>query len=446
MNGALACQRNALVRTMSHRRWVLPIIGLAWALPVAGAQPATNAQFEQWRAEIMQTLFVPQHIPLAARSYGNFSPARGLIADRVTYATEFGMRVPAIVYRPAMEKERMPALVVVNGHGGDKYSWYSFYTGILYARAGAVVLTYDPIGEGERNPERKSGTRLHDRVVNAPHYPQRLSGLMIGDVMQAVSYLRQRPDVDPTRVAILGYSMGSFVSVLTGAVDPRIDVVVLSGGGDLDGPGGYWENSGKPMCQGIPWKSLSVLGDKAAIVYALNQRRGPTFIMNGTKDTVVDIPRHHEQPFFDELARRTEALTGAEKNIFKTYWVIGASHRPSWVTRPAALWLQNKLHFPNWTSQKIQAMTVTHISAWAAKNHVDMDKGYIAEEREGGVMALGADIPGVPRAELNVLTVSEWKKEKNRFIYDAWVRHALAAEGISGAAAQKAMAVPRKAR
>jgi len=49
----------------------------------------------------------------------------------------------------------MPGLIVVNGHGGDKYSWYAFYAGILYARAGTVVVTYDPIGEGERNAGRK---------------------------------------------------------------------------------------------------------------------------------------------------------------------------------------------------------------------------------------------------------------------------------------------------
>ncbi len=83
-------------------------------------------------------------------------------------------------------------MIVVNGHGGDKYSWYSFYTGILYARAGAAVLTYDPIGEGERNDDHKSGTREHDKVVDVKGYPQHLSGLMITDVMQGVSYLRQR--------------------------------------------------------------------------------------------------------------------------------------------------------------------------------------------------------------------------------------------------------------
>ncbi len=419
---------------------ILTAVLLCAAMAHALEEKASDLQLRKWREQIMHTLYISDAPPaLAPKHYGSFIPAPGVIAEKLTYGSEFGMRVPVVVYRPAKERGRLPAIVVVNGHGGDKYSWYSFYTGILYARAGAVVVTYDPIGEGERNPERRSGTRLHDRIVNAPHYAQRLSGLMITDVMQAVRYLRQRPDVDPSRIAVAGYSMGSFVAALAGAVDPRFDVLVLSGGGDLDGPGGYWENSGKPMCQAIPWKSLSILGDKAAIVYALNQRRGPTYIINGTRDTVVDIPIHHEQPFFDDLARRTMAITGTRNNIFETYFVPGASHRPSWITRPAALWLESKLRFPNWTPSTIETMPETHISEWAAKNHVDMDRGYIQEEREGGVMALGSDIPNVSRNQLNVFSDSEFEHQKRKLIYEMWVGHALAADGIEGAAAAAAM-------
>ncbi|MFP5227322.1 MAG: alpha/beta hydrolase [Acidobacteriota bacterium] len=410
--------------------WLLTAAALFVTTAAAQSSPqaVSPAQFRRWQQEIRQTLFISSRLPrLAPKTYGSFSPMPGVIADRVTYRTEFKMRVPAIVYRPAVQAGRLPAMVVVSGHGGDKYSWYDMYTGMLYARAGAVVLTYDPVGEGERNPEKRSGSRLHDRVVDAPQYPERLTGLMITDVMQAVRYLRHRPDIDSSRIAVLGYSLGSFVSVLTGAVDPGIRAVVLSGGGDLDGAGGYWENSGKPMCQAISWKALSVLGDKAAVVYALNQRRGTTFIMNGTRDTVVDIPGHHEQPFFNDLARRTEAITGMHSGVFETYWVQGASHRPNWVTRPAALWLEAQLHFSRWTAQSIDTMPETRIGTWAARWHVPMDKAYESEEREGGVMALGDDIPGIPRADLNVLPDAEWARRRQEFVYGAWVRHALAA-------------------
>jgi dipeptidyl aminopeptidase/acylaminoacyl peptidase len=125
---------------------------------VVFAQTAPNRAVE--REKIGSTLFVPNPLPpLAVETYGEFQPAPGVIAERVSYATAYGLRVPAILYRPAVRPAgKMPGIVVVDGHGGDKYSWYSFYTGLLYAQAGAAVLTYDPIGEGERNAERKNDT------------------------------------------------------------------------------------------------------------------------------------------------------------------------------------------------------------------------------------------------------------------------------------------------
>ena len=69
------------------------------------------------------------------------------------------------------------------------------------------------------------------------------------DLMQAVRYLDAQPEVDPKRIAVLGYSMGSFVAGITGAIDPRIHALLLSGAGTFDGPGGYFDSGDRP-CQG----------------------------------------------------------------------------------------------------------------------------------------------------------------------------------------------------
>ena len=132
------------------------------------------------RRQIRAALFVPDPLPaLQAESYGEIEIAPGVTAERVSYATDYGLRVPAIVYRPTRRPAgKMPGLIVVNGHGGDKYSWYAFYAGILYARAGATVVTYDPIGEGERNAERQNGTRQHDREVEPAEMGRRMGGLL----------------------------------------------------------------------------------------------------------------------------------------------------------------------------------------------------------------------------------------------------------------------------
>src|SRR5215471_14419843 len=81
---------------------------------------------EVLRRRIADTLFVPDPLPaLEPTRSGSFEPAQGVVAERISYGTEFGMRVPAILYRPARPAaSKAPGIIVVNGHGGDKYAWY----------------------------------------------------------------------------------------------------------------------------------------------------------------------------------------------------------------------------------------------------------------------------------------------------------------------------------
>jgi Prolyl oligopeptidase family len=289
-------------------------------------------------------------------------------------------------------------------------------------RAGAAVLTYDPIGEGERNIQRKSGTRAHDKLQEPEEMGRRMGGLMMMDLMQAVSYLSGRAEVDPHRIGAMGYSMGSFVASLTCAVETRLRACVAVGGGNLDGPMETWDH-GKPMCQGIPYRSLMFLGDRPAVLYAMRAAIGPTLVFNGTADTVVGIPPNGKELLAD-LPQRTAALRGSSEGIFETGWKQGTSHRPYFVTRPVALWLERHLGFPNWSAAQIEAMPTTHISEWAAANSVPMDRLYADELREGGARALGTGVPALSRSQLSVFSDEEWDKQKERMIYETWIREA----------------------
>jgi dienelactone hydrolase len=294
---------------------------------------------------------------------------------------------------------------------------------MLYAKAGAMVLTYDPIGEGERNAQRKSGTRQHDLKVAPDEMGRRMGGLMITDVEQAFSYLSQRPEVDPERIAAVVYSMGSFVLSLACAVETRLKACVLAGGGNLDGPGGYWDSS-KPMCQAIPYRSLAFLGDRGAAIYDLHAARGGTLIFNGSADDVVAIPRMGPG-FFEDLRKRVIAVHGSE-NLFDFDFEPGAGHRPYFVTRPVAIWLDKRLHFPSWQGADLTKMPDTHISEWAQQNNVAMDRSYATEVREGGTRALGTGFPGIAHDTLNTLPPERWEREKDRYVYESWIEKAKA--------------------
>lgn len=395
-----------------------------FALPIAAA----TQNWQALRQQIKTTLHIPDPLPnLASKPYDQFSPAPGITADRVSYATDYVLRVPAIVYHQSGASiVQHPALIVVNGHGGDKSAWYASWAGILYARAGAIVLTYDPIGEFERNGLRQSNTLQHDQFIPPEDMARRTAGLMVTDVMQAAEYLAQRRDVDPKRIAVMGYSMGSFISSIACAIDTHVHACVLTGGGDLDGPGGYWDKSRK-MCQGIPYQSLNFLGDRGAIIYGLNAKRGPTLVINGSGDEVVDIP-HHGQDFFDDLRERTIAALGTSKDVFDFELVPDGGHRPYFLTKPAALWLEDKLKFPDWTRKQIQAMPETNIGNWAASHNLNPPGSSVSSQHgEGGTLALGTDTPAIPRSDLHALPEAVWDSQRDSYVYETWVVRAKSA-------------------
>jgi dienelactone hydrolase len=386
--------------------------------PSAGLSMADG---DALRTKIRQTLFIPEQLPrLEVRRYSEFAAMAGVVVEHVSFATTSGMRIPAIVYRPTTVSGKVPGMVVVNGHSGDKSTWYAFYTGILYAKAGCVVLTYDPLGEFERSEERKSDTRLHDTVLPQSEMKLRVAGQMIADILQGVEYVRQRREVDSKRIAVVAYSMGSFQSAIAGAIDRRFHALILSGGGNLDGPGGYWDAS-KPMCQGGAYQALSLLGDRGPVLYALNAQRGTTLIMNGDSDGLIVKP-HTYEAFFVSLRDRTAALTGNRNNLPETIWFKGAGHRPNFVTRPAALWLETQVNLPLWTAASIEAMPESHISEWSRAQGAPIAANFATELSEGGLEALRTDIPNIPREQLRAIPEEEWLAHRDAYTYESWVK------------------------
>jgi dienelactone hydrolase len=407
--------------------------------------PASDRQLSLWREQAKNALFVPKTMPAVdPRDFGTFEPMPGVMARRVTFASLYGMRIPAIVYAPNRAYGKLPAIVIVAGHGGSKSTWYEVYAGLLYASGGAVVVTYDPVGEEERNSMHLPDGRAHDTVLPGLEAPARLGGVMIADVMAAVGYAASLHEVDQKRIAVLGYSMGSFQATIAAGLDPRIRALVLSGGGDLDGNGGSWDSSGKIMCQGGPYQALSFLPDKAAILYALHQRAGETLILNGEEDNLVAVP-HHFASFFDDLNLRVAALAPRTPKIeYRFYLNVG--HRPSWVNLDAASWLNARLHFPGWQKNPLDSLGESHISEWAAATGAHINKGYQTEKTEGGIRALGHGFPAPTQAQLQVVPDAEWQAHQDIYTWQGLARQILIAEGLAPTVPEPALPVPKVAK
>jgi len=109
--------------------------------------------------------------------------------------------------------------------------WLTFAD--YYARRGYVTLAPDAIGYGERTKGcyAEQGFELADAwSILQPRPEMTLLGLMLYDVTRAVDYLVQRPEVDPSRIGVMGHSQGGILTNMVLGLEPRLKVGVAGCG------------------------------------------------------------------------------------------------------------------------------------------------------------------------------------------------------------------------
>ncbi|HTD95279.1 MAG TPA: acetylxylan esterase, partial [Edaphobacter sp.] len=203
----------------------------------------TRAQAEARQAKVRRQILalmggLPAKTPLNAKSLGT-TQAEGFRIEKVLYESQPNFPVTALLYLPAAKpgalRAKLPAIVIAPGHGPTgKTSDYAFAS--LFARNGFAVLSYDPIGQGERlqypDPAHP-GQSLASRPTGE-HGEAGLQPTLIGDSVaryfawdgiRAVDYLQSRPEIDPNRIGAFGCSGGGVMTALLGALDPRVKAV-----------------------------------------------------------------------------------------------------------------------------------------------------------------------------------------------------------------------------
>jgi len=161
----------------------------------------------------------------------------GFIIEKLVFQSLPGIYVTALVYIPNDHSSKHPAVLVPSGHAADGKFHYQTLSQRLAGR-GYVVLSWDPIGQGERSQfwdskAQKSRYNLicaeHAVMGNLAYLAgANLARWEVWDGIRAVDYLLTRPDVDGERISITGTSGGGTQTALIAALDPRIRVAVPS--------------------------------------------------------------------------------------------------------------------------------------------------------------------------------------------------------------------------
>ena len=118
-----------------------------------------------------------------------------------------------------------PAVVLISGSGPNTRNETVFGHQIFLVladhltRSGLAVLRYDKRGIG----------------ASGGDYIHATTGDFAADAEAAAAYARSRPEIDPTRVGLVGHSEGGLIAPMVAASDPRIAFTVLLAAPGLDG-------------------------------------------------------------------------------------------------------------------------------------------------------------------------------------------------------------------
>jgi len=139
--------------------------------------------------------------------------------------------VPALLLIPDSLQRPAPALLYIHWHGGMyDLGKEQLLRGVdvqppyapVCAEKGLVTLAIDSWCFGERKRESDGHQGEEDMFKLMLWRGQILWGMMIFDELRALDYLSSRPEVDPSRIAAFGMSMGATKAWWLAALDVRV--------------------------------------------------------------------------------------------------------------------------------------------------------------------------------------------------------------------------------
>ena len=129
--------------------------------------------------------------------------------------TSDGLQLAGVLQIPErMSGAKLPAIIILHGFGGNKEGAQGKWATETFLNWGYVCLQFDFRGCGQ-----SEGVR--GRVVCQEE---------VRDVQAAIDFLLTRDEVDPSRIAVCGSSLGAAVAIVTAGIDKRIAAVIAQGG------------------------------------------------------------------------------------------------------------------------------------------------------------------------------------------------------------------------
>jgi len=180
----------------------------------------------------------------------------GLSIEHMQWQLPFGPPTEALLLKPLGARGKLPGIIGLHDHGGNKYFGLrkitrmskdshpamlrhqeQYYSGMAWAnelaRRGYVTMVFDALCFNERQDttgKLKDGDYERCEAMYRITEGKSLQGKYVWDARRALDYLETRPEVDVSRLGMIGHSLGGQETLFTTAIDTRIRAAVSSCG------------------------------------------------------------------------------------------------------------------------------------------------------------------------------------------------------------------------
>ena len=180
---------------------------------------------------------------LETRDFGSYT------REKIVFDTRRNLSALGYLLLPKNATRPLPAVVCFSGHGrglsdilgmaddgsqrAERGVGYAKEYAVQCVEHGYATFAVEQLAMGTRRDEAArraspSADSCRPAATSALLLGQTMAGWRTWDAMRSIDYLATRPEVDAKRIATLGASGGGTTSLLTGALDQRVKVAVVS--------------------------------------------------------------------------------------------------------------------------------------------------------------------------------------------------------------------------
>jgi len=240
--------------------------------------------------------------------------------QKVSYRSSVGdLDIPAYLFQPIDKGPAKSRAAMVWVHGGVHGNWgLTMFPFVKEAvERGYVVIA----------PDYRGSTGYGEAYHKEIDY----GGYEVDDVISAAGYLAALPHVDPSRIGIMGWSHGGYITLLSvfrekhpfaagAAIVPVTNLIFRL---SLKGPSYQWDFATQKRIQGLPFEKPDIYIERSPL-YHVDKLQVPLLVHVATND--LDVNYVEDQQMVDALRSRKPDLAETKTYVDPPTWGPSGGH------------------------------------------------------------------------------------------------------------------------